>query len=86
MSDQLIREVAAVFDTAEMLEEAVFDLQNHGFDRAAFSLLAREHARQRSVFRRLIYRQHAKRLEKRQAATILQARYARHVHAHDLTA
>ena len=39
-----IREVAAVFDSAEILERAVFDLQTHGFDRAAFSLLASEHA------------------------------------------
>jgi hypothetical protein len=39
-----IREVAAIFDNAETLEKAVFALQTHGFDRAAFSLLATEHA------------------------------------------
>jgi hypothetical protein len=39
-----IREVVAVFDDAEALEDAVFDLETHGFDRAAFSLLASEHA------------------------------------------
>jgi hypothetical protein len=37
-----IREVVAVFDNPEALEEAVFALETHGFDRAAFSLLADE--------------------------------------------
>lgn len=41
---QAIREVVAVFDDAEDLERAVFELETHGFDRAAFSLLATEHA------------------------------------------
>ena len=39
-----IREVVAVFDDAKALEEAVFALETHGFDRAAFSLLADEAA------------------------------------------
>jgi hypothetical protein len=39
-----IREVVAVFDDAKALEDAVFELETHGFDRAAFSLLASEHA------------------------------------------
>ncbi len=43
MSHQAIREVVAVFDSAEALEEAVFDLEINGFDRASFSLLASEH-------------------------------------------
>lgn len=43
MSQQTIREVVAVFDTAEALEQAVFDLETNGFDRASFSLLASEH-------------------------------------------
>ena len=34
------REAVAVFDTAEALDAAVFALETHGFDRAAFSLLA----------------------------------------------
>ncbi len=37
-----IREVVAAFDDAEALERAVFALETHGFDRAAFSLLADE--------------------------------------------
>jgi hypothetical protein len=37
-----IREVVAVFDDAKALEEAVFILETHGFDRAAFSVLADE--------------------------------------------
>jgi len=41
MSDQ-VREVVADFDGIEMLENAVVDLEAHGFDRAAFSLLASE--------------------------------------------
>lgn len=41
---EAIREVVAVFDDAEDLERAVFELETHGFDRAAFSLLATEHA------------------------------------------
>ncbi|GLR68048.1 hypothetical protein GCM10010909_27290 [Acidocella aquatica] len=38
------REAVAVFDTAEALDAAVFALETHGFDRAAFSLLASEEA------------------------------------------
>jgi hypothetical protein len=38
------REAVAVFDSAETLEAAVFALETHGFDRAAFSLLASEEA------------------------------------------
>lgn len=51
MSNQ-IREVAAVFDDTEALDKAVFDLETHGFDRAAFSLLASEHAVQQKLGRR----------------------------------
>jgi len=51
MSDP-IREVVAVFDDAETLESAVFDLETHGFDRAAFSLLANEDAVERKLGRR----------------------------------
>jgi hypothetical protein len=50
------REVVAVFATAEALESAIFALETHGFDRAAFSLLASEHAAERSLghrFRRV---------------------------------
>jgi hypothetical protein len=39
---QAIREAVAVFDDPETLERAVFALETHGFDRAAFSLLADE--------------------------------------------
>jgi hypothetical protein len=39
---QPIREAVAVFDHPETLEEAVFAFETHGFDRAAFSLLADE--------------------------------------------
>jgi hypothetical protein len=39
-----IQEVVGVFDSPTDLEHAVFDLQTGGFDRAAFSLLASEHA------------------------------------------
>ncbi|NNM57153.1 hypothetical protein [Acidocella sp.] len=38
------REAVAVFDSAETLDAAVFTLETHGFDRAAFSLLASEEA------------------------------------------
>jgi hypothetical protein len=38
------REVVAVFDSAENLEDAVDDLLSHGFDRAEVSLLATEGA------------------------------------------
>lgn len=50
------REVVAVFDSAEALERAVFDLETHGFDRAAFSVLANEDAVKRALgheFRRI---------------------------------
>ena len=43
MSSQ-IREAVAVFDDAETLENAVFELETHGFERAAISLLASEDA------------------------------------------
>jgi hypothetical protein len=43
------REVVAVFDSAEALERAVFALETHGFDRAAFSVLASEPAVQRAL-------------------------------------
>ena len=39
---EAIREVVGVFDDPEALEAAVFALETHGFDRAAFSLLADE--------------------------------------------
>ncbi len=41
---QTHREVVAVFDDIEGLDKAVYALETHGFDRAAFSLLASEHA------------------------------------------
>ena len=43
MSDT-IREVVAVFDDTKALEDSVYALETHGFDRAAFSLLASEEA------------------------------------------
>ncbi len=49
---QTIREAVAVFDDPEKLEGAVFALETHGFDRAAFSLLADE----ATVERKLGYR------------------------------
>ncbi len=51
MSDEM-REVVGVFPSAETIEAAVFDLETHGFDRAAFSLLASEHAVERQLGRR----------------------------------
>jgi hypothetical protein len=39
---ETIREVVAVFDDTKALEQAVFALETHGFDRAAFSVLADE--------------------------------------------
>lgn len=39
-----IREVVATFDDENALDEAVYDLETRGFDRAAFSLLASEDA------------------------------------------
>jgi hypothetical protein len=39
---EAIREVVGVFDDPEALEQAVFALETHGIDRAAFSLLADE--------------------------------------------
>jgi hypothetical protein len=39
---EAIREVVGVFDDPEALDGAVFALETHGFDRAAFSLLADE--------------------------------------------
>ena len=38
------REAVGVFDSSEALDAAVFALETHGFDRAAFSLLASEEA------------------------------------------
>jgi hypothetical protein len=46
---QSIREAVAVFDDAQKLEEAVFALETHGFDRAAFSVLADEAAVERHL-------------------------------------
>ncbi len=43
MPDKL-REVAAVFDDTKALDDAVYALETHGFDRAAFSVLASEAA------------------------------------------
>jgi hypothetical protein len=39
-----LKEVVAVFDDTKALDEAVYALETHGFDRAAFSLLASEAA------------------------------------------
>lgn len=39
-----IKEVVAVFDNADALDEAVYALETQGFDRAAFSVLASEDA------------------------------------------
>jgi hypothetical protein len=39
-----IKEVVAVFDETEALDNAVYTLETRGFDRAAFSLLASEEA------------------------------------------
>jgi hypothetical protein len=39
-----IKEAVAAFDTADALDAAVFALETHGFDRAAFSVLASEDA------------------------------------------
>lgn len=44
MTVETIREVAAVFDDERSLDEAVYDLETRGFDRASFSLLASEEA------------------------------------------
>jgi hypothetical protein len=41
---ETIREVAAVFDDENSLDQAVYALETRGFDRAAFSLLASEEA------------------------------------------
>jgi len=41
---ETIREVVAVFNDADELDRAVYELQTQGFDRAAFSLLASEDA------------------------------------------
>ena len=40
--EETSREVVAVFNDIETLEEAVYTLETRGFDRAAFSLLASE--------------------------------------------
>jgi hypothetical protein len=39
----VIREAVGVFETADMLQEAIDDLMSSGFDRAELSLLAAEH-------------------------------------------
>jgi hypothetical protein len=39
----VIQEVFGVFETADMLQEAIDDLMSSGFDRAELSLLAAEH-------------------------------------------
>ena len=39
-----IREAVAIFDDTKALDDAVYSLETHGFDRAAFSLLASEKA------------------------------------------
>jgi len=52
MTTRTIREAVAVFDDPQKLEDAVFALETHGFDRAAFSLLADE----ATVERKLGYR------------------------------
>jgi hypothetical protein len=46
---KIVREVVAAFDSADALETAVFALETHGFDRAAFSLLASEEAVQQKL-------------------------------------
>jgi hypothetical protein len=38
------REAVAIFDNTQALDDAVYDLETRGFDRAAFSLLASEEA------------------------------------------
>lgn len=49
---QTIREAVAVFDDEKSLEAAVYDLETHGFDRAALSVLATEEAVQAKLGRR----------------------------------
>jgi hypothetical protein len=39
---EIVREVVAVFDDTDALDNAVYALETRGFDRAAFSLLASE--------------------------------------------
>jgi hypothetical protein len=41
---EIMREVVAVFDDTDALDNAVYALETRGFDRAAFSLLASEKA------------------------------------------
>ena len=41
---ETVREIVAVFENPDDIERAVFDLETHGFDRAAISLLATEQA------------------------------------------
>ena len=48
-------DVVGVFDTSDRLEAAVFDLETHGFDRSAFSVLGTEAAVERRLGHR--YRQ-----------------------------
>jgi hypothetical protein len=55
-----IREVVAAFDTSDALDAAVFALETHGFDRAAFSVLASEEAVQHKLGHRY---QHVKEVE-----------------------
>jgi hypothetical protein len=49
---QTVREAVAVFDDPDTLEAAVFALETHGFDRAAFSLLADEATVERKLGQR----------------------------------
>lgn len=46
------REVVGVFDRLKDLDEAVFDLETHGFDRAAFAVLGTEATVQSRLGRR----------------------------------
>lgn len=47
-----VREVVAVFDHVNSLDNAVSALQNHGFDESAFSLLATENVVEEKLGRR----------------------------------
>jgi hypothetical protein len=54
------RDVVAAFDSSDSLGAAVFALETHGFDRAAFSVLASEEALQHKLGHRY---QHVKEVE-----------------------
>ena len=49
MTTGTIREAVAVFDDPDSLEAAVIALESHGFDRAAFSVLADEAAAEKKL-------------------------------------